>query len=147
LLDPQIARAIPHRPPFLLLDSILDLTEESVTAVKTLDPADPLFAGVYAGHYPGQPITPGVLLCEMVFQAGAVLMSHRLDSAEGGTPVLTRIRDARFKSMVKPGDVVEISARFEEQISSAYYLQGSVRVDGKLAVRVAFTCALIKEAP
>ncbi len=140
----DIENLIPHRPPFLLLDEIISLTDREIAARTALRPDDELWSRIYPGHYPGQPITPGVLLCEMVFQAGAALMSHRL-RAEGavGTPVLVRIRDARFKRLVKPGEVLEIKATFDEAVSNAYYLRGTVSVDGDLALRVAFTCALV----
>ena len=145
---PDLASLIPHRPPFLLLDEIVELTESAIAARITLRPKDELWSRVYAGHYPGNPITPGVLLCEIVFQAGAALMAHRLKAGSAGgppagTPVITRIRDAKFKQMVRPGDALEISAAFDEQVSNAYYLHGAVKVRGQLAVRVEFTCALV----
>lgn len=136
--------AIPHRPPFLLLDTVTSCTQDSITAETTLRPDDPLFSRVYEGHYPGNPITPGVLLCEMIFQAGAVLMSHRLGGAEEGVPVLTRIRDTKFRTIVRPGDTVTVTATFEDQVSNAYSLSGAIHVAGKLAVRTSFVCALVE---
>lgn len=136
--------AIPHRPPFLLLDTVISCTEDAITAETTLRADDPLFAQVYAGHYPGNPITPGVLLCEMIFQAGAVLMSHRLGGAGEGVPVLTRIRDTKFRAMVRPGDTVTVAAAFEDQVSNAYSLSGTIHVKGTLAVRTSFVCALVE---
>ncbi len=134
---------IPHRAPFLLLKEIVSIDDESIVASACPDPNDELYARVYAGHYPGNPITPGVLLCEMVFQAGAALLSHRLGpEAQQGTPVLVRIRDARFKHPVQPGDELEIMACMEDQVSNAFYLKGTVMCGGKLIARVAFTCAL-----
>lgn len=136
--------AIPHRPPFLLLDTVTGCTEDTITAETTLQADDPLFARVYEGHYPGNPITPGVLLCEMIFQAGAVLMSRRLGGTGGGVPVLTRIRDTKFRTMVRPGDTVTVTATFEDQVSNAYSLSGAIHVGGKLAVRTSFVCALVE---
>lgn len=146
ILDKEkIKNIIPHREPFLLLDLITELTESKINAEFQVRENDPLFANIYPGHYPGNPITPGVILCEIVFQAGAVLMGSRLsDSDIKGSPVVTRIRDCRFKNMVKPEDKVEIEVEFEDQISTAYYLKGTLKVNGKLAIRVAFTCALIE---
>ncbi len=144
----EIAGIIPHRDPILLLDTIVEMSGESLSAEYTIDSSSPLFEQIFQGHYPGNPITPGVILCEIVFQAGAVLMGQRIKEEMNelvGSPVVTRIRDARFKTMVRPGDKLDISVEFEDQVSSAYYLKGSIKVGGKLAVRVAFTCALVKE--
>jgi 3-hydroxymyristoyl/3-hydroxydecanoyl-(acyl carrier protein) dehydratases len=72
--DPFIAERIPHRPPFLWLDRVVAIDEAAIRAEKTL-PED---LDVFRGHYPGYPLLPGVLLCEAVFQAGAVLLSELL---------------------------------------------------------------------
>ncbi len=132
---------IPHRPPFLLVDEILELAEDHVVARKHLAADDPLLRQVYPGHYPQQPITPGVLLCEMIFQAGAALMSHRLGDYEG-TPVLARINEAKFRRVVHPGETVELRAEFSDQVGKAVYMKGTAAVDGQTAVQVRFTCAL-----
>ena len=57
----------------------------------------------FAGHYPGYPIVPGVLLCEAAMQCGAILLSSQLSKADGRVPVATRMNDVRFKRMVRPG--------------------------------------------
>ena len=144
----EIEEIIPHREPFLLVDRVTALDMDSLQAEFTVESTSGLFGQIFPGHYPGNPITPGVILCEIIFQAGAILMGNRIREAAGalsGSPVVTRIRDARFKQMVKPGDKLEISVEFEDKVSTAYYLKGSIRVAGKLAVRVAFTCALVAE--
>ena len=135
-----IEARIPHRPPFLWLDRVLALDETGVTAEKRIPEGLPLFAG----HYPGRPLMPGVLLCEAVFQAGALLLSERLraeGTAETAVPVLTRIFGAKFKREVHPGDVLEIRAELTERMASAWLMKGSVRVAGKVAVQVEFSCA------
>ena len=142
----EIKEFIPHREPFLLLDKISEINSDELKAEFIIDKQSPLFAQIFPGHYPDNPITPGVILCEIIFQAGAVFMSRKLAETVGavkGSPVVTRIRDARFKNMVKPDDKLEIKVEFEDMISNAYYLKGSIKVAGKLAVRVAFTCALV----
>ena len=141
----DIQSAIPHRPPFLLIDKIIALDETEIVAESGAWTDSELFSRVFTGHYPGNPITPGVLLCEMVFQAGAVLLSHRLHGKSQGTPVLVRIRDARFKKAVRPDEPLVIRASFLEQVSNAFYMKGSVKHEDKTAVRVAFTCALMPE--
>jgi len=142
----DLNRAIPHRPPFLLLDRIVSINESQIVAESTPRAGDELFSRVFKGHFPGHPITPGVLLCEMVFQAAAALLSHREQSALAGTPVLVRIRDARLKQMIKPDETLHIEASLEDQVSNAFYMKGTVKREGKVVVRVEFTCALIPSA-
>lgn len=141
----DLEQAIPHRSPFLLLDRVISITDEKITAEASPRSDDEFFSRVFSGHYPGNPITPGVLLCEMVFQAGAVLLSRRMKENITGTPVVVKISNARFKRMVRPDDKLEVEVEFVEQLSNAFYMKGSVRCEGKIAVRVEFTCALIPE--
>ena len=141
----DIERMIPHRPPFLLIDKIISLDATMIAAESRARADSEIFSRVFAGHYPGNPIAPGVLLCEMVFQAGAVLLSHRIGGKPKGAPVLVRIRDARFKRAVRPDEPLVVHASFVEQVSNAFYMKGSVICNGKTAVRVEFTCALMPE--
>jgi 3-hydroxyacyl-[acyl-carrier-protein] dehydratase len=135
-----ITDRIPHRPPFLWLDRVLEVDNESIRAEKAI-PAD---LEIFKGHYPDYPLMPGVLLCEAVFQAGALLIGELVKGNEKitGVPVLTRINNAKFKREVRPGDTIEIRAALKEQLGSAWFLKGSVRVGGKIAVKVEFACAL-----
>ena len=135
-----IENRIPHRAPFLWLDQILELDKESIRAEKFIS-AD---LDVFQGHYPDYPIMPGVLLCEAVFQAGALLISEMLRGEQEikGVPVLTRILGAKFKREVVPGDIIEIRAALKEKLGPAWFMKGSVRVKGKVAVQVEFACAL-----
>jgi 3-hydroxyacyl-[acyl-carrier-protein] dehydratase len=135
-----ITSRIPHRPPFLWLDRILEISGETIRAEKTIS-AD---LDVFKGHYPDYPLMPGVLLCEAVFQAGALLIGEMVkdEGPMAGVPVLTRITGAKFKREVRPGDTIEIRATLKEKLGPAWFLKGSVRVNGKVAVQVEFACAL-----
>lgn len=139
----DIEQAIPHRASFLLIDRIVSIDEDKIMAETSPRSDDKLFSLVFAGHYPGNPITPGALLCEMVFQAGAVLLSHRMGGEASGTPVVVKIGNARFKRMVRPDEKLQIEAEFIEQLSNVFYMKGTVRCEGELAMRVEFTCALV----
>lgn len=136
----DVLKAIPHRPPFLFVDKVVELTENKIKATKAISPQEPFFQG----HYPGNPIMPGVLVCESIFQAGAILLSSILSGPSDGTPVLTRITNAKFKSMVKPGDMLDLQAELVETVSNAYFLKGSASVAGKTAVTVEFAVSLVK---
>lgn len=142
MTDPFILAHLPHRPPFLWLDRVVDITETSIRAEKVLETD----LDIFRGHYPDYPLMPGVLLCEAVFQAGALLIGQNLQAGEGteqqgGVPVLTRILGAKFKREVRPGDTLEIAAQLVERMGPAWIMKGSVRVAGKLAVQVEFACA------
>lgn len=132
---------IPHRPPFLWLDRVLDITPVSIRAEKTI--AEDL--DIFRGHYPGHPLMPGVLLCEAVFQAGAVLLAEREKTGAGGLPVLTRILGAKFKREVRPGARMVIDVRLMERMGPAWFMKGSVRVRDRLALHVEFACAMKEE--
>jgi len=136
-----ITDRIPHRPPFLWIDRVCELTDTSIQAEKTI--ASDL--DIFQGHYPDYPLMPGVLLCEAIFQAGALLIGE-LVGKEGetlaGVPVLTRIQGAKFKREVRPGETISIEAQLKEKVGPAWFLKGTVRVQGKVAVQVSFSCAL-----
>ena len=131
-----IEALIPHREPFLWLDEVLELSETLVRARKRV--AEDL--EIFRGHYPDFPVLPGVLLCEAVFQAGAVLIASGGDIPEGHVPVVTRQHETRFRRMVRPGEVLDIEARLDETLGGAWFLSGTVRVDGQVAVRLQFAC-------
>jgi len=131
-----IEALIPHREPFLWLDEVVELSETLVRARKRV--AEDL--EIFQGHYPDFPVLPGVLLCEAVFQAGAVLIASGGDIPEGHVPVVTRQHETRFRRMVRPGEVLDIEARLDETLGGAWFLSGTVRVDGQVAVRLQFAC-------
>jgi 3-hydroxyacyl-[acyl-carrier-protein] dehydratase len=137
---------IPHRPPFLFVDEVLELDAEHALCARTFRADE----GFYAGHYPGNPITPGVLLCESVFQAGAIFLTKRLEaqgqSAAGKTPVLCRIEEAKFKGMVFPGDRVTIEVRPTETLQQFHFMTGTVRRDGKAVLTIRYALALVDKS-
>jgi len=139
----EIHRRIPHRKPFLFIDEIVEISEDGAVARLTVSPELPFFEG----HYPGNPIMPGVLLCESVFQTGAIYLAEKLGSdslnVDKVTPVLSRIRDARFKRMVLPGDTIEVTVKEKDQIGKFYNLTGEIRKEGKTAVTVSFVLAMV----
>jgi len=139
----EIQRRIPHRPPFLFLDSIVEMDADRIVAEREVRAEEPHFAG----HYPGNPVMPGVLICEAAFQAAAVLLVHRLEEAGeeigGRTPVLSRITGAKFKAMVKPGDLIRITVKHRETVSRFEFLDGVIEKDGKKATTLSFALALL----
>ena len=136
----DVLNAIPHRPPFLFVDKIVELTENKIKATREMRSDESFFQG----HFPGNPIMPGVLICESIFQAAGILLSNILGGIGGGTPVLTRISNAKFKNIVRPGDLLELQAEVVETVSNASFMKGSASGAGKTAVTVEFAVSLVK---
>jgi 3-hydroxyacyl-[acyl-carrier-protein] dehydratase len=141
-----IEAAIPHRDPFLFVDRVL--AREADRIVTEWDVTADLFA--LRGHYPGQPIVPGVLVCEFVFQSAAILLSmssaSRTTSMEpDAVPVLTRIEDARFKKFVKPGETLRAQVDVVERLGSASWMKAVVSSSGARVLQIRFTVALVDE--
>lgn len=138
----DILQRIPHRPPFLWVDHIDAVEDESITTSKKIDHD----LEVFKGHYPDNPLMPGVLLCEAIFQTGALLISYMLENGRfesaGAVPVITRIEGAKFKRMVLPGDLLKINVKVKEILSSVCFMRGTIRVNGKVAVQTDFACTV-----
>ncbi len=139
-----IEAAIPHRPPFLLLDEIVEQTGDRIVCRKQFS-GDEFW---YQGHYPDYPLTPGVLLCEAAMQAGAVLLSAIIQASgedlAGGVPVATRMNNVQFRAMVHPGEEITLEVELVERLSSAFFMKAKVTnlTTGKLAARLEFACTL-----
>lgn len=132
----EIHESIPHRAPMLLVDEIVSRGESSIVCRKTFRSNEYFFQG----HYPGNPIVPGVILCESAVQAGAILLADRTSDVEG-VPVLTRMNDVKFKNMICPGDTIEHHVKIDDIVSSAFYMTAQVKCNGKTAARLSFTCS------
>jgi len=140
VVDKKITSLIPHRPPFLWVDRIISISADVIETEKVVEEN----LEVFAGHYPDNPLMPGVLLCEAIFQSGALLLAESLQhNDENKIPILTKISDARFKRRVLPGETISIQVKLIETISSVCILKGNARVNGELAVKTKFSCALI----
>jgi len=133
---------IPHRPPFLFVDEIVSESTDGLIARRTWR-ADETF---YEGHYPNAPITPGVLLCEAVFQTGALFMARQAQVAGAapgaGVPLLSKINDVRFRTPIYPGDTIVIEVKKKEVIAGFTMMAGNVKkADGTRVLTVDFTVA------
>ena len=128
-----IMAAIPHRDPFLWLDSVAAIDDERIVCHKTV--AESL--DVFNGHYPDFPVLPGVLQLECCFQASAVLIARTMPTGDD-IPVITRVNNVQFRQMVRPGQTLDIEVEIIDRVSKAYDMKGRVRVDGKVACRVEF---------
>lgn len=138
---PPVTDLIPHRPPFLFVDEIVSETADSLTARRTWR-ADEDF---YQGHYPGAPITPGVLLCEAVFQTGALFMARQAQAAGArpgeGVPLLAKISDVRFRRPVYPGDTVTIEVKRKDVLGGFTMMSGAIKQGDNRVLTVDFAVA------
>ncbi|QYY35178.1 3-hydroxyacyl-ACP dehydratase FabZ family protein [Ruficoccus sp. ZRK36] len=141
----DLVKTIPHRPPFLFVDEVDELREDGITARRTLR-ADEFY---FEGHYPGNPLMPGVLLCESAFQTAAIYLVKRMEGAgvdmANRTPILSRIMEAKFKNMVRPGEAFIIDVSYTKTMADFHFLKAVIkREDGKTAVTLEFVLAMIK---
>jgi 3-hydroxyacyl-[acyl-carrier-protein] dehydratase len=139
-----ILRILPHRYPMLLLDRVIEMVRgKRVVAIKNVTINEPFFAG----HFPGFPIMPGVLIVEAMAQAGAALLFTEVTDREDKLLVFTGIERARFRRPVVPGDQLRIEVDVLAFRKTAGRLQGKAYVDGKLACEAIVTCRLLNRAP
>jgi 3-hydroxyacyl-[acyl-carrier-protein] dehydratase len=131
---------IPHRPPFLFVDRVLEESGNKIKTEKRIDPKEFFFEG----HYPQKPIMPGVLIFEAIFQTGAIMMGKRIAN-EGRIPVLTRVNNIKLKHAVLPGDILQVEVTLKDLVSTAAYMRGKASVNGKIAVSLEFSAMLVEE--
>ena len=134
----EIEAILPHRDPFLLLDEVLELEPgEHVVARKQVR-ADEWYL---AGHFPGRPVMPGVLIVEAMAQAGAVAVLAEEEN-RGRIALFAGIDDVRFKRVVEPGDELELRCDIERVRGPIGRGKGTARVGGELAARGTLTFAV-----
>jgi 3-hydroxyacyl-[acyl-carrier-protein] dehydratase len=137
LLDrTEIEAIIPHRDPFLFVDEVLELVPGTrVVARKTVTEAD------CAGHFPGNPIMPGVKMVEALAQCGAVAVLSQPEN-KGKLALFAGIDDVRFRRVVRPGDVLTLTCEVESVRGPVGRGKARATVDGELAVRGTLTFAV-----
>ncbi len=124
----DIMRIIPHRPPFLLIDEVLEIKPPYVLARKYVDATEYYFQG----HFPGNPVMPGVLIVEAMAQAGAVMVLS-MEEYKGKTAYFAGIKNAKFKRKVLPGDFLTIEVEVNKIRHQVGYGTAKATVDGELA--------------
>lgn len=133
----EIKKIIPHREPMLLIDEVT-LTEDKKALGKYAVRGDEPFL---MGHFPGNPVVPGVILCEIMAQTCCVLFA---DVAKDTTPYYTGLNNVKFKNKVLPGDTIDIECSIVKSKPPFYFATGKGSVNGKLCFSGDFSFALIK---
>ncbi|NIZ02129.1 3-hydroxyacyl-ACP dehydratase FabZ [Thalassospira lucentensis] len=138
----RILEMIPHRYPFLLIDKVIDIDPgESATGIKNVTMNEPQFTG----HFPQQPIMPGVLIVESMAQTAAILVVQTLgEDAEGKLVYFMSIDNARFRKPVTPGDVMHIHVVKKQSRGPVWKFESQVKVDGQV-VAEATIAAMIRD--
>lgn len=137
-----VLSSIPHRPPFLFVDRVIELSDDKIVAERKLKSEEFFFKG----HYPQMPLMPGVLMCEAIFQTAGVFMSQKLlknTDISDKVPVLTRVESAKFKRMAFPGDTLLLEATFTQKMKDFYFFKGAAKKDDQTLVSIEFVLGLV----
>ncbi len=139
---PAIQRLLPHRYPFLLLDRIVEFeAHKRVVAYKNVSCNEPFFNG----HFPGNPVMPGVMVLEAMAQAGGVLTQlSNEEGTDGKLFYLVKIDGAKFTRMVVPGDRLDIEVSLKRMIRNMAMYVCVARVDGEQAACAEILCAEVR---
>ena len=138
----QILHLLPHRYPFLLVDRVVELEPtKSIKAYKNVSVNEPFFQG----HFPGQPIMPGVLILEALAQAGGLMALSGMDedAMQNSLCLFTSMDGVRFRRQVVPGDKLELNCELIRQKLRLWKIRGIATVDGSLAAEAELTAAIM----
>ena len=136
----DIQRLLPHRYPFLLIDRVVEMTrKERIVALKNVTVNEPFFAG----HFPGFPIMPGVLMVEAIAQAGGALLLMEIEDREQNLMVFSGIDRARFRRPVVPGDQLRIEVTVLAWRRNAVRMEGKIFVGDKRVCEATVSCRLV----
>ncbi len=138
----EILKRIPHRFPFLLIDRAEAYrAHTSMVGIKCVTANEPFFQG----HFPGNPVMPGVLIIEALGQTGGVLMSKSLNAdVSGKTIFFASVENCRFRHPVRPGDVLRMHVDVLKYRGDLYKFAGKAYVDGKIAAECEFAAMVVE---
>ncbi|WP_425449942.1 3-hydroxyacyl-ACP dehydratase FabZ [Virgifigura deserti] len=138
----RVMEMIPHRYPFLMIDRVIDIVaDQSAVGIKNVTINEHFFSG----HFPRQPVLPGVLIIEAMAQTAAVLVVETLGrNSEGKLVYFMSVDNARFRKPVVPGDQVRVHVAKERNRGAVWKFSGEARVDGTLVAEATFA-AMIRD--
>ncbi len=127
----EIQKLLPHRPPFLMVDRIIEMDSDSIVGIKNIGVNE----GFFRGHFPSEPVMPGVLQIEAMAQVGGILVLKNVDEPEKYSTYFARVQNFRFRRKVVPGDVVVFKLVITEPLNHAL-----VSMSGKAWVGDSVVC-------
>ncbi len=136
----EIKKILPHRDNMLLVEEsevVDDVTARGRYTIK----GDEFFL---QGHFPGNPIVPGVIQCEMMAQSACILFADKMRE-EGALPVYAGLDKVKFRNMIKPGDLIRIDTKLVRSLPPMYSLHGELSVDGKVCMNGDFSCVIVRK--
>src|SRR6267143_726897 len=141
----EIQKYLPHRYPFLLVDTILEIEREKrIVGIKNVT----INEWYFQGHFPGKPIMPGVLIIEALAQLGGFLLLQEIPDRDKKLLYFVAVDGARFRRPVVPGDQLRLEAKVLSWRGDFCKLEGKATVDGQLAVEATLMCKMVdREAP
>ena len=135
----RILELLPHRPPFLLIDRVVELSENYVLAEKLVSVSEPALGG----HFPGRPIFPGVLIVEAMAQAAGIWLASTSPERRTQLSMLAGIDGARFRRQVVPGDVLRLEARALAARSKLVKIEAKASVAGESVAEAVLLAAFV----
>ncbi len=139
-----IQKILPHRPPFLLVDAVVEMErQKSIVGIKNVT----INEGFFRGHFPGKPIMPGVLIIEAMAQTGGVLLLQEVTDREKKLLYFVAIDDARFRRPVVPGDQLRIEVHVLTWRNTFCKLAGKATVNGDVAAEATLMCKMVDRDP
>jgi 3-hydroxyacyl-[acyl-carrier-protein] dehydratase len=140
----EIQKILPHRYPFLFVDSILEMERlKRVVGIKNVTINESFFQG----HFPGQPIMPGVLIIESMAQTGGLLLLQEVPDRESKLLYFVAVDGARFRRPVVPGDQLKVEMKVISWRGDFCKLEGTATVDGQLAAEATLMCKMVDRVP
>jgi len=137
----EIMNLLPHRPPFLLVDKILELSSTHVVGVKNVTMNEDFFRG----HFPGNPIMPGVLQIEAMAQTGGILALKTVPDPENYLTFFMKIDNVRFRNQVVPGDTLVFHLELMEAVRRGiFHMKGTAYVGDKIATEAEMMAQIVR---
>ena len=142
LEHPDILELIPHRPPFLLIDRVDQIVaNEKARGIKAVTSTEPHLAG----HFPGHPIMPGVLVVEAMAQTAGVLIAHsNREQTKGKHVYFTTLDKVKFRAPTRPGDILHLDVRIAGGRGQLFKFDGEASVDGRTVANASFSAMIVE---